>query len=110
MILAIETSCDDTCAAVLDGGALLSNVVSSQDEFHARYGGVVPEVASRQHLRLVNSVVAEALSGASVDLAGLQPLSVTTSPARTGAHLVGVATPRPLPYRSGAHTLAVNPR
>ncbi len=108
MILAIETSCDDTCAAVLDGGALLSNVVSSQDEFHARYGGVVPEVASRQHLRLVNSVVAEALSGASVDLDGIKQVAVTTSPGLIGALLVGVATAKSLAYASGKELVAVN--
>ena len=67
MILALETSCDDTCAAILDGGSVRASVVSSQDRFHARYGGVVPEVASRHHLELVNLVVAEAFREAGVD-------------------------------------------
>ena len=66
MILAIETSCDDTCAAVVTrGGEIRSNVISSQSEIHARYGGVVPEVASRHHLDLVNAVVAQALADSS---------------------------------------------
>ncbi len=60
-VLALETSCDDTCAAVVDGPRVLSNVVSSQASFHERYGGVVPEVASRHHLELVNPVVDAAL-------------------------------------------------
>ncbi|HET8592990.1 MAG TPA: tRNA (adenosine(37)-N6)-threonylcarbamoyltransferase complex transferase subunit TsaD, partial [Solirubrobacterales bacterium] len=68
MILGIETSCDDTCAAVIDGPRILSNVVSSQAAFHERYGGVVPEVASRQHLELVNPVVSAALDEAGVEL------------------------------------------
>ena len=64
MILAIETSCDDTCAAVVDGGEIRSNVISSQAAAHARYGGVVPEVASRHHLELINPVVDAALAEA----------------------------------------------
>ena len=64
-LLAIETSCDDTCAAVVTrDGRILSNVISSQDRFHERYGGVVPEVASRHHLELVNAVVDDALDEA----------------------------------------------
>ena len=61
MILGIETSCDDTCAAVVDGAEIRSNVISSQAAAHERYGGVVPEVASRHHLELLDSVVAAAL-------------------------------------------------
>ena len=64
MILAIETSCDDTCAAVLDGRRILANVISSQAEAHARFGGVVPEVASRHHLELAMPVVEAALAEA----------------------------------------------
>ena len=68
-ILAIETSCDDTCAAVVTpDGRILSNVISSQDRFHERYGGVVPEVASRHHLELVNAVVDGALREAGIGL------------------------------------------
>lgn len=107
MILAIETSCDDTCAAVLDGGVLLSNVVSSQDEFHARYGGVVPEVASRQHLQLINQVVAASLQQAGIDLEQVSRFAVTTSPGLIGALLVGVATAKALAMASGSELVGV---
>ena len=61
VILGLETSCDDTCAAVVDGAAIRSNVISSQAAAHERYGGVVPEIASRHHLELVNAVIGAAL-------------------------------------------------
>ncbi|MGZ4173505.1 MAG: tRNA (adenosine(37)-N6)-threonylcarbamoyltransferase complex transferase subunit TsaD [Solirubrobacteraceae bacterium] len=96
MILAIETSCDDTCAAVLgERGEIRANVISSQG-VHDRYGGVVPEVASRHHLELIGDVVREALSeaDASLDEAGL--IAVTTGPGLVGALLVGVATAKAL--------------
>ena len=95
-LLAIETSCDDTCAAVTDGARVLSSVVSSQAAFHERYGGVVPEVASRHHLELVNSVVDGALRGAGVDLADLDAVAVTQGPGLIGALLVGVSTAKAL--------------
>jgi N6-L-threonylcarbamoyladenine synthase len=91
VILAIETSCDDTCAAVLDGAEVRSNVVSSQASFHAEYGGVVPEVASRHHLELLNPVVDAALSEAGVGLADVDSLAVTRGPGLIGALLVGVS-------------------
>jgi N6-L-threonylcarbamoyladenine synthase len=91
MILAIETSCDDTCAAVVDGSRILSNVVSSQVEFHAEFGGVVPEVASRHHLELLNPVVDEALGRAGVELGDVDSLAVTRGPGLIGALLVGVS-------------------
>jgi N6-L-threonylcarbamoyladenine synthase len=96
LILAIETSCDDTCAAVIDGGRIRSNVISSQAAAHARYGGVVPEVASRHHLELVNPVVEAALTEAGVDLGGVDSLAVTRGPGLIGALLVGVATAKAL--------------
>ena len=70
VILGLETSCDDTCAAVVDGAAIRSNVISSQAAAHERFGGVVPEVASRHHLELVNPVVDAALAEAGVELVG----------------------------------------
>ena len=92
MILALETSCDDTCAAVLTpGGAVRSNVVSSQ-EIHDQFGGVVPEIASRQHLQLVNRVVDAALSRADTGLEQLSLVAVTQGPGLVGALLVGVTT------------------
>jgi len=91
LILAIETSCDDTCAAVVDGPRVLANVVSSQAEFHASYGGVVPEVASRHHLELLNPVVDAALGEAGVSLDEIDSLAVTRGPGLIGALLVGVS-------------------
>jgi N6-L-threonylcarbamoyladenine synthase len=91
-ILAIETSCDDTCAAVLDGTEILSNVISSQDEAHARFGGIVPEVASRHHLDLAVPVVEAALADADVSLDRIEAVAVTAGPGLIGALLVGLST------------------
>src|SRR5689334_19945243 len=97
MILAIETSCDDTCAAVVtDSGELRSNVISSQG-VHDRYGGVVPEIASRHHLELINDVVDDALrSAGEMTLDQVSLIAVTTGPGLIGALLVGVATAKAL--------------
>jgi N6-L-threonylcarbamoyladenine synthase len=95
-ILALETSCDDTCAAVVTaGGAIRSNVVSSQD-VHGRFGGVVPEIASRHHLELVNTVVDTALERAGATLGDVELVAVTQGPGLVGALLVGVATAKGL--------------
>ncbi len=92
MILALETSCDDTCAAVVTGaGEVLASVVSSQG-VHDRFGGVVPEIASRHHLELVNAVVEDALAQAGRTLDDVELLAVTQGPGLVGALLVGVAT------------------
>ena len=96
LILALETSCDDTCAAVIDGARIRSNVVSSQAAFHERYGGVVPEVASRHHLELVNAVVAAALEEAGAGLADTDAIAVTQGPGLIGALLVGLSTAKAL--------------
>ncbi len=96
MILALETSCDDTCAAVMDGeGVVRSNAISSQG-VHDRYGGVVPEIASRQHLGLVNLVVAQALEQAGIALADVELVAATQGPGLVGALLVGFATAKAL--------------
>ena len=96
MILALETSCDDTCAAVVtQSGEIRSNVVSSQG-VHDRFGGVVPEIASRHHLELVNAVVDDALARAQVTLDHLDLIAVTQGPGLVGALLVGVATAKAL--------------
>lgn len=106
MILAIETSCDDTCAAVLThAGEIHSNVVSSQG-VHARFGGVVPEWASRHHLELVNLVVDQALQGTSLDEVEL--IAVTQGPGLVGALLVGVATAKGLAASRRLPLAAVN--
>jgi N6-L-threonylcarbamoyladenine synthase len=103
LILAIETSCDDTCAAVLDGPRILANMISSQAEAHARFGGVVPEVASRHHLDLTVPVVEASLAEAGASLDDVESVAVTVGPGLIGALLVGVSTakaiaaPRRLP-------------
>jgi N6-L-threonylcarbamoyladenine synthase len=92
LILGIETSCDETAAAlVTDEGEIRSSVVSSQAELHARYGGVVPEVASRRHLELVTPVIREALSDADATLEDVDRIAVTQGPGLIGALLVGLA-------------------
>ena len=96
MILALETSCDDTCAAVLSAeGEILANVVSSQG-IHDRYGGVVPEIASRHHLELVGEAVDDALAHSGVTLREIELIAVTRGPGLVAALLVGVATAKAL--------------
>jgi N6-L-threonylcarbamoyladenine synthase len=93
VILGVETSCDDTCAAVVDrNGAIRSNVIASQGLLHARYGGVVPEIASRHHLELIDAVTADALERAHVRLDEIETVAVTTGPGLIGALLVGVSS------------------
>src|SRR5207253_9686491 len=102
VILAIETSCDDTCAAVITHeGQIRSNVVSSQG-VHDRYGGVVPEIASRHHLELIGDVVDDALARAGVALPSVDLVAVTCGPGLVAALLVGVATAKGL---AAAHEL-----
>jgi N6-L-threonylcarbamoyladenine synthase len=92
VILGLETSCDETAAALITrDGEIRANVVSSQAELHARYGGVVPEVASRRHLELVTPVIREALGEAGAELDDVELIAVTTGPGLIGALLVGVA-------------------
>jgi len=109
VILAIETSCDDTCAAVVetDGRRALSNVVHTQTE-HERYGGVVPEVASRAHLERLDGVVEKALSEADVSLEAIGSVAVTTRPGLIGALLVGVAAAKGLAFARRLPLVPVN--
>lgn len=109
MILAVETSCDDTCAAVVeaDGRRALSNVVHTQTE-HQRYGGVVPEVASRAHLERMDSVVEKAIEDAGVTLGDVTSVAVTVRPGLIGALLVGVAAAKGLAYARGLPLVPVN--
>jgi N6-L-threonylcarbamoyladenine synthase len=96
VILALETSCDDTCAAVVTrAGEIRANVISSQG-VHDRYGGVVPEIASRHHVELVNVVVDDALAHAGIGLDDVELVAVTQGPGLVGALLVGVATAKAL--------------
>jgi N6-L-threonylcarbamoyladenine synthase len=99
VILGLETSCDETAAAVVtEDGRVLSNVVASQAELHARYGGVVPEVASRRHLELATPVIEEALSRASRALDDVRTVAVTRGPGLIGALLVGVSAAKALAW------------
>jgi N6-L-threonylcarbamoyladenine synthase len=92
LILGVETSCDETASALVsEGGAVLSSVVSSQAELHARFGGVVPEIASRHHLELVLPVVREALARADSSLDDVERVAVTQGPGLVGALLVGLS-------------------
>jgi N6-L-threonylcarbamoyladenine synthase len=96
MILAVETSCDDTCAAVITReGEIRSNVISSQG-IHDRFGGVVPEIASRQHLELIGAVVDDALARADTELRSVELVAVTQGPGLIAALLVGVASAKAL--------------
>jgi N6-L-threonylcarbamoyladenine synthase len=93
LILALETSCDDTCAAVVgEDGRIASNVIASQGLLHARYGGVVPEIASRHHLELVDAVTADALERAGARLDDIDTVAVTRGPGLIGALLVGLSS------------------
>ena len=108
-ILAIETSCDETSAAVVeDGMNVRSNVISSQVDIHRRFGGVVPEVASRRHLELINGVVAEALEQAGLTFSGLDAVAVTYGPGLAGALLVGLAAAKAMSFALGIPLVAVN--
>lgn len=99
MILGLETSCDETAAAlVTDDGRILSNVVSSQAELHAKFGGVVPEVASRRHLELVLPVLREALGEAEASLEDVERVAVTRGPGLVGALLVGLSAAKALAW------------
>jgi N6-L-threonylcarbamoyladenine synthase len=99
VILGLETSCDETAAAVVtDDGRVLANVVSSQAELHARYGGVVPEIASRRHLELVSPVVREALGVAGLSLDDVDRVAVTQGPGLIGALLVGLQTAKAIAW------------
>ena len=99
MILGLETSCDETAAAVVtDDGRVLSSVVSSQADLHAKYGGVVPEIASRRHLELVTPVVQEALATAGTSLDDVRRIAVTQGPGLVGALLVGLSAAKAIAW------------
>jgi N6-L-threonylcarbamoyladenine synthase len=99
VILALETSCDETASALVTrDGRVWANVVASQAELHARFGGVVPEVASRRHLELVAPVVAQALADADAELADVEEIAVTRGPGLIGALLVGLSAAKALAW------------
>ncbi len=98
MILGLETSCDETAAALVDDGSVLSSVVSSQADLHAKYGGVVPEVASRHHLELVLPVLRESLAEANASLDDVDAVAVTQGPGLVGALLVGLSAAKAIAW------------
>ena len=109
LILGIETSCDETAAAVVERGSRTpSSVVASQIATHARYGGVVPELASREHLRAIVPVVRAALAEAGIGLADLDAIAVTSGPGLAGALLVGITYAKALAFAQGLPLIAVN--
>lgn len=108
-LLAIESSCDETAAAVLaDETTVLSSVVASQLDTHSKYGGVVPELASREHLRAIVPVVREALQRAGVTLRQLDAIAVTAGPGLTGSLLVGLTYAKALSFARGTPLITVN--
>src|SRR5579859_968204 len=109
LILGIESSCDETAAAIVERGSrTLSSVVASQIATHLRYGGVVPELASREHLRAIVPVVRAALTEAGVTLADLDAIAVTSGPGLAGALLVGITYAKALAFAQDLPLIAVN--
>ena len=109
LILAIESSCDETAASVVKNGReVLSNVISSQIELHKLYGGVVPEIASRKHIEKINQVIEEALEVASVTLDDIDAIGVTYGPGLVGALLVGVAEAKAIAYAKNLPLVGVH--
>ncbi len=109
VILAIESSCDETAAAVVKNGReVLSNIISSQIELHKLYGGVVPEIASRKHIEKINQVIEEALSEANVTLEEIDAIGVTYGPGLVGALLVGVAQAKAISFATGKPLVGVH--
>ncbi|HEV8722150.1 MAG TPA: tRNA (adenosine(37)-N6)-threonylcarbamoyltransferase complex transferase subunit TsaD [Candidatus Binatia bacterium] len=109
VVLGVETSCDDTAAAVLkDGRTILANVVSSQDQIHGPYGGVVPELASRQHIRNILPIVDDALQKAGMTLKEIDGIAVTYGPGLVGSLLVGLSLVKGMSFHSGIPYVGVN--
>jgi len=108
-ILAVETSCDETAASVIeDGQTILSNVVASQEELHAQYGGIFPEMASRQHILAIYPIIEKALQAAYLSLAELNAIAVTRGPGLPGSLIVGINAAKGLAMGSGLPIIGVN--
>jgi len=107
-LLALETSCDETSAAVLRGRSILSNIVASQIEMHRKWGGVVPEAASRAHVEAILPAIEEALSAAGVGLSDIEAVAVTNRPGLVGALSVGVTAAKALTFVKGVPLLGVH--
>jgi len=108
LVLGIETSCDETGIGIVRGSTLLANVIASSMEEHARYGGVVPEIAARAHLEALGPAITEALAEASVALSEIDAIAVTSGPGLAGALMVGVGAAKALAVALGTPVYAVN--
>src|SRR5512135_668568 len=108
LTLGIETSCDETAAAVLQDEKVLSNIVSSQIDIHKKFGGVVPELASREHLKNLMPIIGESLASASVTLKDIDLVAVTYTPGLIGALLVGVSAAKAIAYARGIPLIGVH--
>lgn len=109
LTLAIETSCDETSAAVIkDGREVLSNIISSQIDIHRKFGGVVPEIASRKHIESINNIVQEAIDEAKVSFNDIDLIGVTKGPGLVGALLIGISTAKALAYGLDIPIIGVN--
>ena len=107
--LAIETSCDETsCAVLKNGREVLSNIISSQIEIHRKFGGVVPEVASRKHIENINIIIEKALKEANVDFKDIDIVGVTRGPGLVGALLVGISSAKAIAYALDKPLIGVN--
>jgi len=109
LILGIDTSCDDTAAAIVeDGSRIISNVVSSQDEIHRKYGGIVPELASRRHIELIWPVVKETMERANISFSNIAAIAVTKGPGLIGSLLIGVCFAKSISFVNQIPLVAVN--
>lgn len=108
LVLGIESSCDETAAAVVKNGRLLSNVIASQIDIHSPYGGVVPEIASRKHLEVIHPVIRQALNDAGITLKEIEGIAVTCGPGLIGSLLIGLSTAKALAMALGVPMVGVN--
>jgi N6-L-threonylcarbamoyladenine synthase len=108
LVLGIESSCDETAAAVVKDGVLLSNIIASQIKDHSAYGGVVPEIASRKHMEAISPVITEALAEAQVKLNDIEGIAVTRGPGLIGSLLIGLSTAKALAYALDIPFVGVN--
>jgi N6-L-threonylcarbamoyladenine synthase len=108
IVLGIESSCDETAAAVVGNGKIYSNVIASQIAIHSPYGGVVPEIASRKHLEVINPVIKQALNDANATLKEIEGIAVTCGPGLIGSLLIGLSTAKALAYSLDIPFVGVN--
>jgi N6-L-threonylcarbamoyladenine synthase len=108
LVFGIESSCDETAAAVISNGKMLSNVIASQIAVHSQYGGVVPEIASRKHIEAINFVLKQALNDAHVTLKEIEGIAVTRGPGLIGSLLIGLSTAKALAYALDIPFVGVN--